>query len=122
MHFYLILSIWLPENTISLVIKETCHVLWVILLHEVMTLPTTAQRLTIANDFFELGDFPNCVGAVDGKHIHIQKPPITINYKKYCSIVLMAIADAKYRFIVVDIGGYGHTNDLFKESTIGWCL
>lgn len=43
------------------------------------------------------------------------------NYIKYCSILLMAIADAQYRLVVVDIGAFGCSNDLrvFKNSAMG---
>lgn len=69
----------------------------------------------IAADFDKNANFPNCIGAVDGKHIRICSPPnsesLFFNYKGYNSIVLLAIADSKYRFIHVDIGAYGKKSD-----------
>lgn len=83
---------------------------------EVIPHPTRQRWLDIAEKFNQIANFPNCIGAVDGKHIRIKKPPrsgsLYFNYKKYCSTVLMAIADAQYRFIAVDIGAYGRSNDL----------
>jgi hypothetical protein len=37
--------------------------------------PTTEHWIKAANAFEELWNFPNCLGAIDGKHISIQCPP-----------------------------------------------
>jgi hypothetical protein len=67
----------------------------------------------IAKTFQDRSQFPHCLGAVDGKHVRLTTPigSMFYNYKGYSSIVLMAVADANYRFIYVDIGGYGKDND-----------
>ncbi|GFO30197.1 protein antagonist of like heterochromatin protein 1 [Plakobranchus ocellatus] len=33
------------------------------------------------------------------------------NYKKYFSVVLQGVVDARYRFIAIDVGGYGKQSD-----------
>ena len=58
---------------------------------------------TIANGFNNTCNFPNCVGAIDGKHIAIKKPPksgsLFYNHKQFFSIVLMATVNANYEII-----------------------
>jgi hypothetical protein len=57
----------------------------------------------------------------DGKHLRIKKPSGAgsqfWNYKQFHSIVLMAVADARYRFIFCDIGAYGVNNDSYVFNT-----
>lgn len=62
----------------------------------------------IANGFLERWNFPQCLGAIDGKHIVIQAPnnsdSLYYNYKNMYIVVLMAICDANYIFRVIDVG------------------
>jgi hypothetical protein len=78
--------------------------------------------MKIARGFLERANFPNCIGAIDGKHIRIIKPKdsgsLYYNYKSYFSIVLLAVCDTDYMFIFVDIGSYGRHSDstIFQDS------
>ncbi|XP_077127814.1 uncharacterized protein LOC143783293 [Ranitomeya variabilis] len=112
-------------STLSGIVFDTCRALWNVLCEEFIPIPTEDMWKEIAEKFWTVCDFPNCLGAVDGKHIRIIKPARTgsqfFNYKKYFSVVLMAIADADCRFIAVDIGAFGRGNDsqTFKNSDMG---
>ncbi|XP_069801031.1 uncharacterized protein [Dendropsophus ebraccatus] len=116
------------KSTISKIIHHTCKELWNILQPIHLPHPDPAIWKDIAEGFFNATQFPNCVGALDGKHIRIQKPAnsgsMYYNYKKFFSIILMALADHTCKFIAVDIGAYGGTNDarVFNESNLGKLL
>ena len=59
---------------------------------------TVEERQQVADGFQAQWDFPNCLGALDEKHINIRPPPRTgstyYNYKHTFSIVLMALVDS----------------------------
>lgn len=70
-------------------------------------------------------DFPNCLGAIDGKHVVIRPPHHSgsyyYNYKGSHSIVLLAICDANSEIIYnVDIGTNGRVSDggVWDNSTL----
>lgn len=81
-----------------------------------LQVPTTNQEWKqIAREFYDQWHFPNCLGAIDGKHVAIKKPvnsgSLYFNYKKFFSIVMMAVANANYEFMMVDIGVNGRISD-----------
>ena len=71
---------------------------------------------------------PHVIGPINGKHVAIKRPKNTgalyHNYKGFLSQVLLAVCDAKYKFIFIDVGQYGSTNDstILKNSELGRCL
>ncbi|KAM4053374.1 uncharacterized protein ACNLHF_006064 isoform 2-T2 [Anomaloglossus baeobatrachus] len=113
------------KTTISRIVRCTCGVIWQKLQPIVMPSPTEETWLQVAAGFHDVANFPNCIGAVDGKHVRVQQPPrsgsVFFNYKKYFSVILMAVADAHYQFVAIDVGAYGSTGDsrVLRSSQIG---
>lgn len=74
------------RSTVHNVIKETCEVIWNVLMPIHLPPPTKERFETITEEFFKRWNIPNCIGAVDGKHIPIQAPAHTgtdyFSYKK----------------------------------------
>jgi len=100
------------KSTLYQIIPEVCNAIWKILQPICLRCPQEENEwIRIAEEFNTIWNFPNCIGAIDGKHCRIQAPPNSgsafHNYKSHFSLILMAIADARYRFIWVDIGDYG---------------
>lgn len=69
----------------------------------------------IGRGFYEQWNFPNCLGAIDGKHVPIVPPPGSgsyfFNYKKFHSQVLLGIADYDYKLIYFSFGVNGRVSD-----------
>ena len=71
--------------------------------------------MKISNEFEKQWNFPHCIGALDGKHVLFQKPirsgSTYFKYKHTFSIVLMALVDADYNFIYIDVGAQERISD-----------
>ncbi|XP_060868359.1 uncharacterized protein LOC132943401 [Metopolophium dirhodum] len=86
--------------------------------------PTKDVWIQTAEGFYNNANFPNCLGAVDGKHIRIINPAKSgsdyFNYKYFFSIILMALVDSNYCFFSIDVGAYGREEDpnVFKKSPL----
>ncbi|XP_029348277.1 uncharacterized protein LOC115034900 [Acyrthosiphon pisum] len=109
------LTFRISKTAVSSIVIEICKAIWKILKEKHMPTPTIADFEKIAQEFYENWNFPNCVGSIDGKHIRIKCPKksgsMFFNYKQFYSIVLMAVADANYKFIMTDVGSYGKDSD-----------
>ncbi|KAG0700700.1 Protein ALP1-like [Chionoecetes opilio] len=116
--------------TVCKIIQEVCQAIWrgplaggtASVQESQETVPAAGQVGVVGTEL--------CVTvcAVDGKHIHIQKPALSgslyFNYKRTFSTILMGVADAAYRFIYLDVGSYGreHDGSVFAQSTFGKAL
>lgn len=56
-----------------------------------------------------------CIGALDGKRVLIAKPRNSgsdyYDYKGHFSLIMMALVDADYKFLYVDVGACGRASD-----------
>lgn len=105
----LVYSFRTGKSTISSIVHETCHVLWTKLVSIHMPILTEQRLKAIAEDFESTWNFPHCIGAINGKHCEIKKTPKSGSvhwcYKKRNIIAMKAVADAKRKFVVVEVGG-----------------
>ncbi|XP_044753817.1 protein ANTAGONIST OF LIKE HETEROCHROMATIN PROTEIN 1-like [Coccinella septempunctata] len=105
----------ISKQLISRIVPEVCEALVDVLMEYIKLPSSPAEWEEIAQQFENVWNFPNCLGAIDGKHIVIQAPIKSgseyINYKSQFSIVLMALVDAEYNFTFVDIGCQGRISD-----------
>ena len=115
-------------STVHYIIKEVCEAIWKTMAPLHMPVPTTEMLVATSNEFYLKWNFPNCVGGIDGKHIQLKCPSnsgsMYYNYKHYYSIVLQGHADARYRFITIDVGAYGKQSDcvIFHHSSLNQLL
>ncbi|XP_045480933.1 putative nuclease HARBI1 [Harmonia axyridis] len=101
------------------IIPETCDAIYEILRKDYLKFPrTTDDYLKIAREFETRWNFPNCGGSINEKHVRIKKTANSgsyfYNYKKFFSVVLLAIVNANYEFIYVHTG----TNERISDGGV----
>ena len=107
----------MSKTSVGRIIKETSQAIWDVLLEEgYLKVPQSSSDWEkVAQDFERKWNNPNCVGAMDAKHVVMQAPERSgsrfFNYKKCHSIVLLAVVNSNYEFIMVDIGDSGRQSD-----------
>jgi len=97
------------------IVRNTCNAIRSSLQQAYMSTPTEDEWCAFAEQFEKRWQFPNCVGAIDGKHVVLKAPPksgsLFYNYKGTYSVVLLAVVNANYCFTATDVGGYGKQSD-----------
>jgi hypothetical protein len=104
------------DNTISIAVGRVCQALVEEYKGETVRCPSTADEWRhLSQTFSDKWQFHNVLGALDGKHIRIRKPgksgSLYYNYKGYFSMVLLALVDADYKFVWVEVGANGACSD-----------
>ena len=114
-----------PHNTMSLFIPQVCRAIFEEYRQELFTLPTTPDEWRdVADRFSKRWNYHHTCGAIDGKHVAITKPrrsgSLYYNYKGFCSIILLAVVDAQYKFLWANVGANGSASDagVFNNSRL----
>ncbi|XP_018303600.1 putative nuclease HARBI1 [Mycetomoellerius zeteki] len=90
---------------------------WLVtLVPEVIVWPEGNNITKVSRKFEEIADIRNCVGAIDGSHIFINKPEENgreyFNRKQCYSILLQAVTDSKMKFTNIYCGDPGSFHDV----------
>nr|XP_036226946.1 uncharacterized protein LOC118682390 [Bactrocera oleae] len=113
------------KSTVCEILLEFCTEIWR-LQHPscFKMLPLNRESITELVTGFEVLGFPQCLGAIDGCHIEVHPSSEDAvdyyNYKGWYSTVLLALVDAKYRFIYINVGSPGRCNDsqIYEKSSL----
>ncbi|XP_044755882.1 uncharacterized protein LOC123314584 [Coccinella septempunctata] len=70
----------LEHSTITKIVRRVCHAIWTNLRQECIPPFSTEGWLEKAEIFFDRANFPNCLGALDGKHVRIVQSSADANY------------------------------------------
>ncbi|XP_039296701.1 uncharacterized protein LOC111062618 isoform X2 [Nilaparvata lugens] len=115
-----------PRSSISHFIKEVLDAMSEVLADygPIQAHQNLAHWKKIQEEFMLKWQFPFCCGALGGKHVYIKNPPPggseNFKYEGTFSIVMLALVDANYKFIYIDVGKNGRTNDasIFESSSL----
>ncbi|XP_068237165.1 putative nuclease HARBI1 [Palaemon carinicauda] len=109
-------SFRVEASTICQFMSKVCKAIITVYKDEMLCCPKSEEEWKEVSAMFSSRfNYHNCLGAVDGKHITIKKPPNAgsyyYNYKGFQSIVLRAVADTTYKFLYVDVWAKGGALD-----------
>ncbi|XP_034031411.1 protein ALP1-like [Thalassophryne amazonica] len=112
----LMYNVRVHASTICKFIQPVCEAIIAEYSGKLVSCPTTPEAwLQVAQGFESKWNLPHCIGAIDGKHIAMKCPKnggsLFYNYKGFHSIVLMALVDADYKFLALDVGASGSGSD-----------
>lgn len=121
-HQTIAFSFRVGRTTVTSIVKNVCQQLYNVLQPIYLPRPTEEMWKKIETGFKERWQFPNCIGSIDGKHVRIKCPKKSGSsyycYKNFFSVVLLAVVDHDYKFVIVDVGSYGrHSDSAIFENT-----
>ena len=115
----------ISKAAISLFIPEVCSAIYRSLKGTYLKFPETDEEwVKLSDSIYHHWQFPNSIGAMDGKHIAIFNQPdsgsLFYNYKGFYSVVLLALVKHNYQFLYVNVGCQGRMSDggVFKNTDL----
>ncbi|KAJ8892325.1 hypothetical protein PR048_004905 [Dryococelus australis] len=115
----------IAPQTLGKIIPDTCEAIFKAQRNYCKCPTTEKEWENVAREFEHRWNFPNCIGAVDGKHVATMLSPgsgsYIYNYKILHSHVLLGIANANYelRYFSFGINGRVSDGDLSKNLEDG---
>lgn len=112
-------------QSVSVIVREVMTSICKFLGPLYLKRPTTSDWENNEQGFRTRWNYPNAIGAIDGKHVKIRAPKFAgstyYNYKHFHSIVLLGVVDPFYKFTLVDIGASGSQSDggVLSRSAMG---
>nr|XP_054934290.1 uncharacterized protein LOC129380069 isoform X2 [Dermacentor andersoni] len=113
------------RSTACVIVAEVCQAISDVLGPIYVARPSTPDEwLKVARDFEDKWNMPHCLGAIDGKHVNVECPANSgsrdRNYKNSFSKSMLALSDANYSFLYVEIGHHGSESDggIFSRSNL----
>ena len=111
--------------TICKFVPQVCKAILKEFQHECLMCPTDPEDWKkIEERFRNRWNVPHAVGVLDGKHTAMKKPKKSgseyFNHKGYFCLVLLALVDADYKFLWVNMGASGSSSDaqIFNRSKL----
>ncbi|XP_036150116.1 uncharacterized protein LOC118648027 [Monomorium pharaonis] len=118
-------SVRIAPNTLSQIIPNTLKAIVEVLKKKVFNCPSSPVEWQVLAEKFNIQwHIPHCLGSLNGKRINFRPPrkagSVYRNYKGKDSIIFLALVDADYNFIFVDVGRNGRMHDasVFRESSL----
>lgn len=114
----------LGTTTVRQIVHSTLKAIERNMLGTQIPVPTEDMWRAVAAGYWEKWNFPNCIGAIDGKKINVRAPAnsgsLFYDYKHNFSINLLALVDADSRFTYIHVGDYGGASDggIFSTSPL----
>ena len=90
------------RSTIAKIVFDTGEAIWILLKYIEMPEVTTEEWYNIAEAFENKTNFPNCLGAIDGKHVRCMRPRSSgskfYNYKRFFQWFLWLLLTLTFDF------------------------